>query len=337
MDTLFGDAAERLFAQTHPAAVLRAAQAGHGAGAAWQACVEAGFADALTPEQHGGAGLALPEALPLALAAGAHVLSYPLVQTLFARAWLHQAGCTVPDGTITLAPFGVRSEAGLIEAALVPWARTADHVLAATQDDALLLPMANARLHEPPSHGSLDAGAVWQPAAAQHIPTDASLPEIAVMAAAAYTALSAGAMQRVLELTLAYADQRVQFGRSIGRFQAVQQQISVMAEHTWAARMAAQMAFQSGDWRPRPLWVAVGKARTSQAAPIVADIAHAVHGAIGITEEHDLQLYTRLLREWRLAAGAETYWQERIGASAIAGGANALDFMLAELTPPEPT
>ena len=59
----------------------------------------------------------------------------------------------------------------------------------------------------------------------------------------------------------------------------------------------------------------------------VADIAHAVHGAIGVTEEFDLQLYTRRLREWRLAAGSESYWHERIGAEALADGADAVSYL----------
>ncbi|WP_240464963.1 acyl-CoA dehydrogenase family protein, partial [Pseudomonas aeruginosa] len=77
-----------------------------------------------------------------------------------------------------------------------------------------------------------------------------------------------------------------------------------------AARMAAQLAFQGSDALPGPLLAALGKARASQAVPQVADIAHAVHGAIGVTEECDLQLYTRRLREWRLAGGSESYWHE---------------------------
>jgi alkylation response protein AidB-like acyl-CoA dehydrogenase len=91
--------------------------------------------------------------------------------------------------------------------------------------------------------------------------------------------------------------------------------------------MAAELAFQGDDGLPRPLLAALGKARASQAVAQVADIAHAVHGAIGVTEEYDLQLYTRRLRDWRLAAGSEAHWHERIGADAIASGADALTYL----------
>jgi len=100
-----------------------------------------------------------------------------------------------------------------------------------------------------------------------------------------------------------------------------------MAEQVWAARMAAQLAFQGNDGLPRPLLAALGKARASQAVPRVADIAHAVHGAIGVTEEYDLQLYTRRLREWRLAAGSESYWHDRIGADALSSRSDALTYL----------
>ena len=49
----------------------------------------------------------------------------------------------------------------------------------------------------------------------------------------------------------------------------------------------------------------------------MASIAHAVHGAIGITTEYDLQLYTRRLHEWRMAHGSEAYWNLVLGKSLI--------------------
>jgi len=133
-------------------------------------------------------------------------------------------------------------------------------------------------------------------------------------------------------MTLDYVNQRTQFGKPIGKFQAVQNQISIMAERVWVSRMAAQLACQSEDWRARPLLAAVGKARTSEAAAIVADISHAMHGAIGITEEYDLQIYTRKLREWRHAAGAETYWESRIGEALLWQDGTALSFMCETLS-----
>ena len=59
--------------------------------------------------------------------------------------------------------------------------------------------------------------------------------------------------------------------------------------------------------------VAIGKLNACEAVAPVASGAHAVHGAIGITEEYDLQLFTRRLHAWRLADGSERYWARVIG------------------------
>ena len=76
---------------------------------------------------------------------------------------------------------------------------------------------------------------------------------------------------------------------------------------------AAEAAFATGDRLPGAAACAVAKARTSEAAQLIASIAHAVHGAIGITEEYDLQLSTRRLHEWRVAHGSEAWWHRRVG------------------------
>ncbi len=161
----------------------------------------------------------------------------------------------------------------------------------------------------------------------------AALIALPALAAASHAPLLAGAAARVLSMTLEYANQRTQFGKNIGRFQAIQNQISVMAERVYAARMAAQLACQSPGWSPTALSAAVGKSRCSEAASMVADIGHAVHGAIGITEEYDLQLYTRRLREWRHAAGTEQFWNIQLGTSLLqAPEHSALSFICEALT-----
>jgi alkylation response protein AidB-like acyl-CoA dehydrogenase len=324
MDNIFGDAAERLFGETCTPDVIRRAEHGEPPAGAWQACEDAGFADALVREAHGGAGLGLADALPVVLAAGRHLCPYPIAHTLLARAWLSRAERPQSSGSIALAPHGLAVDGGRVAGLTVPWARSADYVLAGIDGQTWLLPMKAARVEPNGVHGSLDGVASWALADAERIDGPAPLD---TLAAAACTGLIAGATDRVLAMTLDYANQRAQFGKPIGRFQAVQQQISLMAEHVWAARMAAQLAFQGDDGLPRPLLAALGKARASQAVPHVADIAHAVHGAIGVTEEFELQRYTRRLREWRLAAGSESHWHERIGTDALASGADALTYL----------
>lgn len=149
-------------------------------------------------------------------------------------------------------------------------------------------------------------------------PTVATAPfDALALQACLYAAQMAGAMQRVLDMTLQYANQRVQFGRPIGKFQAIQHQLAVMAEQALAARMAAQIGCASSGLLPDRLRAAIAKARTSEAAVEVAALSHSIHGAIGFTHEFDLQIYTRRLHHWRLGAGSESHWHEVLGAALV--------------------
>jgi acyl-CoA dehydrogenase len=109
-----------------------------------------------------------------------------------------------------------------------------------------------------------------------------------------------------------------------------------MAEQVFAARIAAELgcAGAGAGPLPQPLRAAVAKARASEAAAIVAPIAHAVHGAIGITAELDLQLHTRRIHEWRADYGSELHWNRVLGRALLdADAASTLAFMHARLLP----
>jgi acyl-CoA dehydrogenase len=160
----------------------------------------------------------------------------------------------------------------------------------------------------------------WLDASAQAMPQLPGLearPDTRAMRAALLAAQMAGAMQRVLEMTLQYANDRQQFGRALGKFQAIQHQLAQMAEQAMAARMAAQMGCrppaQGPALQPSRLRAGIAKARACEAAVVVTDLAHSIHGAIGFTEAFDLQLYTRRLHTWRQRAGAESYWHNVVG------------------------
>ncbi len=131
--------------------------------------------------------------------------------------------------------------------------------------------------------------------------------------------MMAGAMESLLELSVRYATERQQFGRPIARFQAIQQQLAVLAgEAAVCGRAADAVAERVDDLDP--LEVAVAKARIGEAVGIATDIAHQVHGAMGYTMEHGLNLRTRRLWSWRDEFGNETYWQRRLGEAVVAMG-----------------
>ncbi|MGE3866499.1 MAG: acyl-CoA dehydrogenase family protein [Hyphomonadaceae bacterium] len=138
-----------------------------------------------------------------------------------------------------------------------------------------------------------------------------------VLAALGAAGQNAGALEAVLAMTLDYAQVRRQFGRPIGKFQAVQHQIAVMAEETAAVRMTVQTAFAGAPLLASPQAAAAAKIRAGQGAVVVSAAAHAVHGAIGMTEEYGLHHHVRRLRRWRLAHGSESAWARALGEWAL--------------------
>ena len=134
----------------------------------------------------------------------------------------------------------------------------------------------------------------------------------------------AGALERTLEYALTYANERVQFGRPIGKFQAIQHLLAVLAGHVAASSAAADAAVEASETAPDEFMVAVAKARIGEAAGKSAEIAHQVHGAMGYTREHNLHYVTRRLWAWRDEFGNETHWQVKLGRMVAAKGADAL-------------
>ena len=134
----------------------------------------------------------------------------------------------------------------------------------------------------------------------------------------------AGALERTLAYALSYANERVQFGRPIGKFQAVQHMLALLAGQAAAASAIADAAVEASAQAPGEFAVAAAKARAGEAAGKGAEIAHQVHGAMGFTREHSLHYVTRRLWAWRDEFGNETYWQKRLGRMVAAKGADAL-------------
>ena len=310
--------------QCTPAAV-RAIQTGGSPAALWDALSSAGFLELLKPETDGGAGLPLAELFPVLCCFGHYTVPVPVAQTIVART-LVSSQLVLPPGMVTLAQTFRREVNGTISCALTPYGLLADFVLARDGDGLLLLPCAAARRVCTGVHNCLTASLTWPDvsSATRASHGGAMLP---AFAAALHAALLSGAMNRVFEMTLQYCNDRVQFGKSLGKFQAVQHQLSVMAEHTAAASMAAEAAFQGTENCPTLLGAAMAKSRTSEASVLVASIAHALHGAIGVTEEYDLQLLTRSLHEWRTAHGTEAYWNTVIGQQVLQSDLSLADFV----------
>lgn len=143
---------------------------------------------------------------------------------------------------------------------------------------------------------------------------EAALADLAAWGAVLVSADALGACQRLLDLTVEYVGQRVQFGVPVGSFQAVKHAASEMLVAIEGTRAAVQYAaWAVGEGEPgahTDAWVA--KSRASRAALLVADKALFLHGAVGYTWEHDLQLlFKRAKSDAALLGGAGAY-EDRI-------------------------
>lgn len=321
---MFLDALEKILVDHCSSADIRRVEAGGSAAVLWQQIEEAGFLDLLLKEEQGGAALPLPELFPILECLGRVAVPVPLAQSIVARALV---GATLPTGMVTMATQLRRTGDGTeLQCQWVPYGMNADHVLARDGDALLLFPCATAQREALGDPRNLSANLRWhKPEPVFGLPAGGEL--LSALAAAAAAALLSGAMQRTFDMTLGHCNNRVQFGKTISKFQAIQQQLSVMAEHVLAAAIAAESAFRSSATAPTLLAAAVAKSRTSEAAGQVAATAHALHGAIGMTEEYELGILTRRLHNWRMTYGAEGYWNRMIGLQVLATDTSLVDFV----------
>lgn len=314
MDDALTNALQQLLEDHCTPALIRAVEAGAAPADFWATLEASGFADALVPEGEGGAGLSLPQAFPLLELCGRHALPVPLAQTMLVRALLAQEGRARPAGSIAIAT-EVHDVDGDVVAAHVPYGRVADWVFVPHGPGTVLLPGAMAL--RTPAVFPLDASLRWRAQDVVDGHTTVGMHDGQALLGCSLAAQLSGALMEVFRRTLDHANTREQFGRPIGKFQAIQHQLSVLAEHTFAARMAAQIGCNAAAVTPDCVCVAIAKSRTSDAALECATLAHSIHGAIGFTAEFDLQLFTRRLHSWRQAGGAESYWQTVLGEALV--------------------
>lgn len=315
-DSMLTDAAGRIFADLCDKALLDAAERGEFPAALWRALEGNGFHQLAMPDSGG----TLADAFALIGLGGRWGVPVPLAEVLLANRWI--------GGSDRLATIGQVLDGRIVEA---PWGRRAHLVLGLDADrSAYVLVARDREAGAPLESGRNMAGeardALAIPAGAEWVTL--TEPAHAYLALARAVAM-AGCLGRILDLSLHYANEREQFGRPIARFQAIQHNLAVMAGEVAAAGRAADAAVDALDGDRFELEVAVAKARVGEAAGVVAEIAHQVHGAMGYTHEHQLHHFTRRVWAWRDEYGNETYWQRRLGRHLIRTGADGLWPLLA--------
>jgi acyl-CoA dehydrogenase len=353
MSAIVLEQADRLFQHHLTRETLSTADQGQWPAALWSALEEAGLPTAFVPEEAGGVGLGLADVGNLIRRSAFHSVPLPLAETMIAnRLWV-DAGGEPLDGTVTLAPVNVQDRLTLTRtvnggtlsghAHHVPWGHQVTTLLAFARDSGgkaylckTTAPGAQVNhkprrnvAYEPRDTIRFDDATVaaddCRPAPA-YLDADGLMP----FGAAIRSQQLIGGMERCMDYALTYANERVQFGRPIGKFQAVQHMLAIAAGHFAAATAAADALMETERLGDDSFAVAIAKARCSEAAGQVAAVCHQVHGAMGFTQDHPLHFASRRLWAWRDEWGAETYWQERIGRIVCAGGADHFWPMLSD-------
>jgi len=318
---LIHDAAHRLFAQHVTPDVLRSAEAGTWSESLWDAIDEAGFLDTLA-DTDASADERAANAFVLLKVAARHLVPVPIGETMVVRALLAARKVRAPMGPLSFALLEGHTHQHGDHAHLkgkahgVAHARNAQGLLLGTMEgrECVLIATRRGQLAESANiAGEPRDDMAFADTAGTTVP-GISGRDLKRAGATLRTIAMAGALERILMQTVDYARTRVQFGKPIASFQAIQQQLAVLAGHVAAASIAAEGAMAAlFDADRRDLAVAVAKIRAGEAVSAGTSIAHQVHGAIGITREHSLHYATRRLWSWRAEFGAEADWAEELG------------------------
>lgn len=132
------------------------------------------------------------------------------------------------------------------------------------------------------------------------------------------TTMSLAIGQAALDRTVAYVQERQQFGRPIAEFQAVQVSLSDMLMQVETARLLRDRAVAGLDaGQPNTLHVSMAKCAANEMAKQVTDMAMMLHGANGYTEEYGLERMHRDAHGWALAGGTPNIQRTRIASELL--------------------
>ncbi|WP_339833683.1 acyl-CoA dehydrogenase family protein [uncultured Parvibaculum sp.] len=327
LQTILSDSVNGLLGERVTKNLIQSAEDGVWPADLWNELEANGLTRVLAPEAQGGAGGTWSDAAIVLKAAGRHVAPLPLAEALLAHWLLAEAGIAAPEGVLTVmeGDFTLSGDRLSGTAPRVPWGRQAAHGVALTGGAVMLVPLDGATIapdinvaREPRDMVTLNNVPV------KSMPVAMQKDALRLYGALIRACQMAGALDYLTAQSVAYANERTQFGKPIGKFQAIQQQLAVLATQAAAAGIAADYACASLDKGDASFEVAVAKIRADDASSIATSIAHQVHGAIGFTYEHGLHFATRRLWSWRAEFGAGAEWAERLGRETISRGADAL-------------
>jgi alkylation response protein AidB-like acyl-CoA dehydrogenase len=305
----------------------------------WRKTVELGWTGLPFAEEYGGVGQGFIALAILLSEMGRVVLPGPFFPTVvLAGSAIAEAGTeaqrkellpTISEGEVKLAAVlpnspehaGIefRDDALHGEASFVMDGHVADRIVVATQDGLYVTSGRDGV--EATSISTMDqtrrvADLRFKAAPAERL-GDGGWPAVQRVLDRAYVGLAAemlGGAERVLELSVEYAKQRVQFDRPIGSFQAVKHRAADMLLEVESLRSAVYYAAWAleRDHPDASLAASMAKAYASNAYRKVAASGIQIHGGIGFTWEADLHLYFKRAKASEVAFGDAAWHRERM-------------------------
>lgn len=135
--------------------------------------------------------------------------------------------------------------------------------------------------------------------------------KITQRAAVALCCEMVGGAQRVLEMTVDYAKERVQFGHAIGSFQAIQHYCANMATDIDGSRLVTYLAaWLVSEGLPYTREAAIAKVWTGNTYQRVTALSHQIHGALGFTMDYGLHFYSRRAKAAEVTFGDADFYRE---------------------------
>lgn len=343
-DNMIKETVEKLLSREVDRDTIVAVEGGSFAKPLWNSVVELGLTKILCPEAQGGIGASWAEAFPLFFQVGKSQAPVPLAEAVMGQFFAATEGLDLPaQAVFALVDGGQAAGLSVSAGSAVPrtvsgtaksvkWARFAQYFVLETPAGRALV---NAHAAGIAITQGKDAAAMPSDTVVfDATPVEAwlqhdfgGLPQaLHAVHASVKAAMLTGALEFSLEIAVRYVQDRVQFGKPVGKNQAIQQQLAVLAGEVACSYAATTSAMRDlpgvGETAaPHALFsAAVAKVTASDAVRTGASIAHQVHGAIGFTYEYPLNFATRRLWAWRAEAGGSSDWAAVLGRSFIHGG-----------------
>ena len=330
------ETASRFFAERAGKDVVNGVEKGVWPADLWKEIEEMGLPLIAVPEEQEGVGGTLADLMAMLRVAGEHAVPVPVAETALANLLIAAAGGKPASGpsTVALGELSLQGNRVSGQVARVPFAGVAERfvsiVTAGGKATLVVVPRDAVKIEDTPSHAGEPYGTVTFDGATPEFsaPSAISADRALELAALARAMQMAGAADKVLVTATEYCKQRVQFGRPISTFQAIQHMLAELASYVAATIASAEAASRDADEggleTGGSFSIAAAKTQCSDFAHRIAAISHQSMGAMGFTHEHILHHYTRRLWVWRRDFGSESFWGEKIGAAYAKAGPDKL-------------